>query len=89
MNQAYLCFCSNIFSRAFTSTLSNPEKIPIQCLAITLTENSRGNSDPHRTDSIISDLQKNLKGETPVIRTLTLQKTHRKLILYLKKFAGT
>lgn len=55
---AYLCFWSSIFSRAFISTLSNPENILTQCLTLSLTENLIGNKDPHRTDSILSDLQK-------------------------------
>lgn len=56
VKKAYLCFCSSIFSRALTSTSSNPEKISTQRLAISLIENSDGNRDPHRIDSIISDL---------------------------------
>lgn len=52
----YRCFCSNIFSRAFTSTLSHTENTLTQALALSFTENSDGNMVPQRTDSILSDL---------------------------------
>jgi hypothetical protein len=47
-----------------TSTLSNPEKIPTQCLTTSLIENSIGNRDPDKTDSIISDLHNEMNRKT-------------------------